>query len=127
MKYCRDEISKDLKEGHEQKPLIRLNLKGTLKKGISSSDVNINQIIAEFSPLAILSISKNFSSVSFRKKISDLREMQRSKLSVAAMGLELLEKNLKETDFGNEIGAKELFGMLEDDEMGKALAYLTKR
>ena len=126
LETCRKEISANLAGTHEMKPLIRLNLKGTLKKGISACDVNINQIYEEFSARSILSISKNFSSVSFRKKISELREMQKSKLSVAAMGLELLEKNLKETDFGS-VSVKELFDLLAEDEPEKALSLITLR
>src|SRR3989344_539677 len=84
------------------------------------------EIYEEFPARSILSISKNFSSVSFRKKISELREMQKSKLSVAAMGLELLEKNLKETDFGS-VSVKELFDLLAEDEPEKALSLITLR
>ena len=124
---CRAEISADLAHAHDLKPLIRLNLKGTLKKGLSASDVNIAEIAAEFSPRAILSISRNFSSVSFRARISELREMQRSKLSVAAMGIELLERNLKETDFGEGIPAKGLFDLLADDELDKAFVFIRGR
>ncbi len=126
IKACTDALEKDFSKGHEMKPLIRLNLSGTLKKGLSGSDVNLNGIIQEFSKKAILSVSKNFSSVSFRAKITELREMQRSKLSVAAMGIELLEKNLRETDFGEGISAKGLFDLLSEDELDKAQLLLTK-
>jgi len=123
---CNELLNSDLKEKHELKPLIRLNLKGTLKTGLSSSDVDLNAFCEKASEKAILSLSKNFLNVSFKKRISDLREAQKSRLSVASMGFELLEKNLKETDFGDGISAKTLFDLLSEDELDKALDVVTK-
>ncbi len=125
--WCRKTIDGCLAAKHSMKPLIRLNLKGTLKKGLSHSDVNLAPLIEEYSGHAILSVSKNFSSLEFSRKIADLREMQRSKLSIAAMGLEILEKNLKETDFGKEISASELLDSLAESDLEKALSQVTKR
>lgn len=119
-------IEKDLEGNHEMKPLIRVNLKGSLKKGLSSGDVDLNDLIEKYSEKAILSISKNFSSNSFKKKISDLREEQKEKLSLVSMGFELLEKNLKETDFGEEISIKKLFDLLSEDELDEALKLVSK-
>lgn len=123
---CNELLNLDLNETHELKPLIRLNLKGTLKTGLSSSDVDLNAFCEKASEEAILSLSKNFLNVSFKKRISDLREAQKSRLSVASMGFELLEKNLKETDFGDKISAKTLFDLLSEDELDKALDVVTK-
>ncbi len=122
---CRAAIEADLK-GHAGplKPLIRVNLKGSLKKGLGPSDVNISELLGEFSGRAILSVSKNFSALEFKRKMEDLRQAQKSRLSLAQMGFELFEKNLGETDFGPEFSAKELFSLLEDEEIEKALSLL---
>ncbi len=127
LKECSEIISKDLAVKQELKPLIRLNLKGTLKKGLSPGDVGLQEIFAAFSEKALLSISKNFSSASFRKKISELREIQKSKLSVAAMGFELLEKNLEETDLRENFSAKELFALLAEDDLDKAMDLVVRK
>ncbi len=124
---CRAAIAGDLKENFALKPLIRVNLKGSIKKGLAPSEIGLGEIFGEFSNRAILSISKNFSAIDFKRKIADLQQMQKSRLSVAQLGFELLEKNLQETDFGSAgIGAKELFDLLEKDEIDKAMLLLTK-
>ncbi len=124
---CVKTIEADLSGNYELKPLLRLNLKGNLKKGLSSGDVNIEPLFGSYSGKAILSISKNFSSVEFRKKISELREAQKEKLSVASLGFELLEKNLGETDFGEGLAAKKLFELLDQNDIDGALELATKR
>ncbi|HLC79303.1 MAG TPA: DNA repair exonuclease [archaeon] len=120
LKKCRELIEEDLKGKHELKPLIRLNLKGSLKKGLSSSDVDLKPL-DEFSSRAIISLSKSFADVSFRAKISELREIQKTRLSLASMGFEILEKNLQETDFGDKEFAKSLFDLLAQDDIDGAL------
>ncbi|MFH1390833.1 MAG: DNA repair exonuclease [Candidatus Diapherotrites archaeon] len=124
---CKKIISNDLSEKHEIKPLIRLNLKGTLKKGLSSGDINLAEILNEFSEKAILSVSKNFSSLAFKKKISELREMQKSRLSLAAVGFELFEKNLNETDFENAFDVKKLFDVLSESNLDEAMNLVAKK
>ncbi len=124
---CRAVIAQCLQTETPLKPLVRVNMKGSLKRGISPSDVNLAGIFEEFSGRAILSISKNFSAIDFKRKIADLREMQKLRLSVAQMGLEMLEKNLSETDFGEWPPAKELFGLLEEEEVDKAMQLLTSQ
>ncbi len=42
------------------------------------------------------------------------------------MGFGILEKSLSETDFGKEVSAKELFELLSEDEIDKALALFSK-
>ncbi|MAG18141.1 MAG: hypothetical protein CL944_01570 [Candidatus Diapherotrites archaeon] len=127
LQECKNILSADLSEQHELNPLIRLNIKGTLKKGLSSADVNLTEIMEEFSSKAILSVSKNFSNNSFKRKISELREMQKSKLSLASVGFEVLEKNLKETDFGNEIELKKLFDLLAESNIDEAMNLVAKK
>ncbi len=123
---CRKEIENDLNFEHKIKPLIRLNLKGTLKKGLSSGDININEISAGFLDAVIFSISKNFSNTSFKRKISELRDIQKSKLSVASRGFEILEKNLTETDFENAFDAKKIFDLLSEGKSDEVLELIQK-
>lgn len=117
---CKKLLDLDLSDSYEMKPLIRLNLKGTIKKGFSNSDIDISQIENTYSQKALLSISKDFSSATFKAKISELRDMQKSKLSVVSLGFAILEKNLKETEFGSNIDAKKLFELLSKNEIDEA-------
>ena len=123
---CKKIISFDLNSISGLKPLIRLNLKGSLKKGLSSADVDLKDFFNEFEKKAILSISKNFSSTSFRKKISELREVQKERLSVVSLGFELLEKNLAEAKFEESFSVKKLFDLLAEKDIDSALELVTK-
>lgn len=107
----------------EKKPLVRLKLTGTLVKGVSNANIDLSEISKKFSEKAILSISKEFDSESFKTKISQLREMQKSKKSISALGLELLEKNLGETGFGSG-SAEQLLQLLQSGENEKAMQLI---
>lgn len=117
-------IESGLKEGNAAIPLIRIKLVGNLKKGVSVSDINFIEIEEKFKDKAILSISREFSAQSFRKKISELRELQKERKSVTALGIEILEKNLKETDFDTAFDARRMFDLLSEQRMDEATAML---
>ncbi|HIH09733.1 MAG TPA: hypothetical protein HA254_03595 [Candidatus Diapherotrites archaeon] len=121
---CRELILQDLKEENRLKPLIRLNLKGTLAKGINSADVNLKPVLDEFAQSALLSVSKNFSDVSFKARIEELAELQKSRLSIAAMGFELLERSLSEAEFDGTFPSRGLFDSLAEDEIENAFKLL---
>lgn len=109
-------------------PLARLKLSGSLALGTSSLDVDLSEVLGEVKGKVIVSVSKNFFSNSFKKKITDLRSAQKSKQSIASMGLEILEKNLAETDFSGAFNAQEVFDLLSEDKLEEAAtAVLAKK
>ncbi len=108
-------------------PLIRIKLNGTLAKGLNQSDVDINKILEEFQGKAFFSINKNFSSVEFKKRIQELREIHKTKKSVSALGLEILEKNLSETSFGNVFDVQRFFELLIEQDSDKAINFLMNK
>jgi len=116
-------LSDWLSEKNDLKPLVRLKLTGTLAKGLSNSDISLEEIEKKFGEKAIFSIAREFDSNSFKAKIAELRALQKTKKSVSAIGLELLEKNLAETGFGKS-NVKELLELLEQGENEKALAMI---
>ncbi|MDD5148704.1 MAG: hypothetical protein PHH08_04540, partial [Candidatus ainarchaeum sp.] len=124
LETAESKLSGFVSETGASKPLIRLKLTGSLAKGISNSDINLAGTEKKFSEKAILSISKEFDSESFKTKIAELREMQKNKKSISEIGLDLLEKNLEEAGFGKEINARQLLELLEKGENEKALALL---
>lgn len=105
-------------------PLIRIKLNGTLAKGLLQGDIDLNKVLNEFSGRAIFSVDKNFSSVSFRKRIQELRELHKTKKSVSSLGIELLEKNLSETAFDKNFDIRRFFELLCEEDPDKAVSFL---
>ncbi|MEM4630306.1 MAG: metallophosphoesterase [Candidatus Diapherotrites archaeon] len=124
---CISTIEADLVEASDSKPLVRLVLKGTLKKGLSNADINVSEVEAKFHNKVFLSLSKDFSSVSFLKKISEVRAEQKGKMSVVSTGFSILEKNLAETRFPSNIDIKAFFDALVDSDFDKAEKILVKK
>lgn len=125
-KQVREKIGFSLKENKQSlEPLIRIKLAGSLEKGLHQSNIDLSDLMNEFEGKAFFSIDKNFFSDSFKTKINDLREMLKEKKSVSQLGLELLEKNLNETNFGNAFDYKRIFDLLSEGEKEKALEELT--
>ncbi len=121
----RSEIKKDLSlNSAKLSPLIRLKLAGELMRGLSVSDFNAEEILKEFDGKAIFSVSKDFSSASFKQRIKELREMQESRASVSSLGMKLLEKNLSQTSFNNAFDAEQVFELLSQGEQDKALGII---
>ncbi len=108
-------------------PLIRIRLKGTLAKGLTQADVDLQKVLQEFEGKAIFSIQKDFSSDSFKKKIQELRELHKTKKSVSALGIELLVKNLSETAFDSAFDVRRFFELLAEEDVDKAIAFLEKK
>ena len=106
------------------KPLVRLKLTGTLAKGFVNSDISLNSLEKEFSESALFSNSVDFSSQSFIKRIAELREMQRSKVSVAEQGFKLFEKNLEEAGFNGAFDSRRIFALLEEGRNDEAMSLL---
>jgi len=108
-----------------QKPLVKIKLKGTLAKGVQQSDISFSKLLEQYGEKAIVSIGREFSAVSFAKKLEELRELQKSRKSIASMGLELLEKNLAQTDFKNAFDAREFFDLLEAGKVDEVVEKLS--
>jgi len=125
-----ESVEKEIREavsanGDGLVPLVRLKLTGSLAKGIAQSDIDIPKATLQFRGKAILSVSKEFEATGFRHKIAELREKAGQKKSVAALGVELLEKNLEETDFGKSFDARRVFELLAEGETEKVLELLS--
>ncbi|MAG22228.1 MAG: hypothetical protein CL943_02905 [Candidatus Diapherotrites archaeon] len=104
-----------------QKPLVKIKLVGSLAKGLQQGDISLKQQTEKFKDKALISVSRNFEAISFAKKLEELRSLQKSRKSVTAMGLDLLEKNLSQTSFGNAFDPRDLFEMLAIGKIDKAV------
>lgn len=119
------ELSLLLSESFEQKPVVKIKLKGTLAKGLKQSDLSLKPIIDKFGKKAIVAIDRNFTDVSFAKKLEELRVLQKSKKSITALGLELLEKNLAQTSFKNAFDPREFFELLSAGKVDEVVERLS--
>ncbi len=120
------ELSALLSKNFEQKPVVKIKLKGTLAKGLKQGDLSLKPIVEKFGGKAIVSIDRAFTDVSFAKKLEELRALQKSKKSITALGLELLEKNLSQTSFKNAFDAREFFELLSAGKVDEVVERLSK-
>ncbi|MBN2067917.1 MAG: metallophosphoesterase [Candidatus Diapherotrites archaeon] len=108
------------------KPLVKLKLKGSLAKGLTQADLDLREIRENFRENCIIAIDADFEQASFKQKLQELREAQLGKKSIAAMGFDLLEKNLQETQFKNAFDVKRIFDLLANNEIDKAVEVLSE-
>lgn len=101
-------------------PLVRLKLVGSLAKGACAADLNLASIESEFCGKMILSLDQDFEIASMKKRIEELRELQKSKASISELGISLLEKKLSETGFENSFDVRRVFQLLAEGETEKA-------
>lgn len=95
----KEAVERFLKKEHKIKPLIRLKLTGSLEKGKQKSTISETEIAQHFANKAIVTIDKGLESESFKEKIEQLRKAQKGRRSVDDMGMEIIEKLLKETNY----------------------------
>jgi len=110
----------------EGMPLVKLKLKGTLAKGLSSADIDLRAVQEKFKEKALLFIDCDFDEVGFKQKLEELRAKQLGKKSISAMGFELLEKNLAETNFNDGFDVKRVFDLLAEGDVDKVVALLSE-
>ncbi len=119
------EINSILANSFEQKPLVKLKLKGSLARGLRQSDLSFRKLLAGFSERAIISVDTGFEEISFAKKLDELRAVQSERKSITAMGLDLLEKNLAQTDFSNAFDVREFFSLFSEGMVDEAVERLS--
>lgn len=118
-KVVESKISTILSSEFEIKPLIRFKLVGELSKGFSQKDIVFD--LPE--DKAIFSISKDFSSEDFKKKMLSLKEIQNQKKGILEIGIDILEKNILESDIG-DFDTRRIFTLLSEDEVEQAQKVL---
>lgn len=109
----------------KEMPLVKLKLKGTLAMGLSTQALGLDSFPEKFMERAIIAIDADFEEESFKQKLQQLRDSHLGKKSVAAMGFELLEKNLAETDFKAAFDVKRIFDLLAEGEIDRVVGLLS--
>ncbi len=118
-KVVEEKIEKILSQDFFLKPLIRIKVTGTLAKGFSQKDISFSLPEEK----AIFSITKDFETIAFEKKINSLKKMQESKKSIAEFGINILEKNVLEANL-QDFDVRRIFELLSEDDTEKAQKIL---
>jgi hypothetical protein len=133
LQKLKDEITKtvnDFLAGKKffHKPLIKLKIVGTLSAGLNQADISEDSLADNFAEKAIVCIDKNFSGEdSLKTKLKNLGELHNSKKSAISLGLDMLDDNLKKTDFNNAFDVYRVFKLLEEDEVDKAIEVILNK
>ncbi|MBI5228793.1 metallophosphoesterase family protein [Candidatus Micrarchaeota archaeon] len=100
--------------------LVKLKLKGTLAKGITSSNIDLKTVERDYAETMKLTMDKDFFSEELKEKIDFIKRMREEKKSVKETGLEILKRKLAEKSYslGKE---EELFELLSQGETEAAL------
>jgi DNA repair exonuclease SbcCD nuclease subunit len=98
----------------KDKPIIKLNLKGTIGAGFAGADLSLHAITAKYAGKAVLSIdSSKLTSPEIDGSIEAIRDGKFGGMSVKERGMSILFEKLKEHKFEGA-DAQKLFEMLSD-------------
>ncbi len=115
----RDVITKYTNQDFELKPTIRIKIDGVLAHNFSPADLDVASLAREYANKIILSIDKsNIVSEQLEQQSKLLAELKAKKLSVDQMGLEILQRYLKEKSDMKKL--ETVFHLLAEDELEKA-------
>lgn len=104
-------------EGREEKPLVRVVLDGTLKKGYELSDITFRSIEEKYSDKFILKFGKGkILSYGSTGKKELLKKMKKKQMPIEEMGLETLKSQLKDLNYKETDKTEELLKMLTNKD-----------
>jgi DNA repair exonuclease SbcCD nuclease subunit len=99
-------------QGSASKPIIKIALEGTLKKGVKGADLSLRQIHNKYSDSAILEISSDIQNPELEKGIEDIRNNRMEGTSVKELGMRTFASRLEENGFDKNMKADRLFEIL---------------
>ncbi|HVC57905.1 MAG TPA: DNA repair exonuclease [Candidatus Acidoferrales bacterium] len=110
---CEAEIESILSHG-SAKPIIKINLKGTIKSGFTGSDMPIHALLLKYSEKAVLEIeSGKLVSPEVQMDIEGIRENKIGEMPIKELGMNIFSARLKELDYDqSSISASDLFNIL---------------
>jgi DNA repair exonuclease SbcCD nuclease subunit len=111
----RSGIDKAVSNGGE-KPIVKVEIVGTLNKGVRTIDLNLLGMAKGYGDKAIVEISKpNLEGIEATDEIAALREGSLENMSVKDYGLGIFLDKLKDSKYDLGISATELFELLSPD------------
>ncbi len=110
------------------KPLVRVVLDGTLKKGYETSDLSLSSIETTFSNKFILKIGKGkVISYGFPSKAELFEKFKRQPISIADAGLQILRKHLKDLNYKHINSTEEILNNLINGDIDFVYNYLKNK
>lgn len=103
-------------------PVVKFKIFG---KDTRPVDQDIAMMQRKYSDNMILSFAKQLDSEEMAEKLEFMRNLREQKLSVEEIGLSLLRKNLESMKFAPGFNYEEMFSMLSENAVDKAMALLT--
>ena len=111
----REAIDSELRRGTDR-PVIRVELNGALKKGTRGIDVDFQGIIKEYQDMAIVEIAKpGMETIETITDVDSLRKGSLENMPVKDYGLGIFVEKLKKSKYELSIGPSELFALLSED------------
>ncbi len=122
-KAARAALDQVLSQKFPKPPIIRLRLRGSLRKGFSASDASLARIQDDYAVRAFVSIDKSFASEELKDKIARIRSLREKSVSIRELGIELLREKLKAAGFAG-MDAAYLFDLFSSEKKEAAAAAL---
>ena len=123
----RNAVQKLLDENpSEEKPILKLVLKGSMAKGLKKSDLLLTEIAQGFEENTLLFLSNRLNQESFKEKISNIADKQQKAKSIKELSSELLQKNLEKNSFGKSFDAEEMAELFAEGKTEEALKKLVE-
>lgn len=102
-------------------PIIKIKIMG---KEVGGLEQELRAIERKYEGKAVLKFVKELESPEVARKVELLQNLKEQRLSVEEIGLAILKKNLEEFGFENTFDYENLFKLLSDGEVDKALNIL---
>ncbi len=123
-----DELSKKARKNQDKLPLVRFRLKGTLAKGSSRSEIDINSIKSDYEAMFLLSFSYNdLNSPRLEEKTRFLKDIREERISMEERGMKILESNLEELEYDGLFECRTLFEILSEERVDEAFGEVSKK
>lgn len=127
-KAARAALEQILSQKFPKPPIIRLRLRGSLRKGFSASDAGLARLQEDYSNRALVSIDKSLASEELKDRIEKIRSLREGSASIRELGVELLREKMKAAGLSRRDAAYlfELFSKEKKDAAQEALEELLK-
>lgn len=103
-------------------PVVKFRIFGKETKPV---DHDIMMMQRKYGEKMILSFAKQMESQEIAEKLEFMKNLRDQKLSIDEIGLSMLRKNLEGSGLGQEFDPEQMFVMLSENAVEKALALLT--
>ena len=122
---CENAIEAAIGKGADR-PIIKLNIEGTVAKGFHSVDMPTRALHAKFSGRAHLEIETRLADSDVQSDIRDIQDGRLEGMSIKDLGMGIFNAKLKEGGFDGRVNVVELFNALSAAKKEKAISEVAK-